>query len=90
MIYTDFMVPTVRTSLENLLARITYVSSFENDPRIIADARREMSQVNSPNYGVFKELQEVLFYRIKSQREWETNSDFSFILEQLQVAEALG
>lgn len=48
-----------------------------------------MSQVNSPHYGVFRELQEVLFYRIKSQKEWEPNSDFSFILEQLQIADAL-
>lgn len=80
----------MRKSLENLLARITYVSSLENDPHIIADARREMSQVNSPHYGVFRQLQEVLFYRINSQIEWERNSDFSFILEQLQVAEALG
>lgn len=85
MIDNNFWFRTVRRWLERLLTRITYVSSLENDPLIIVDARRQMSQVNSPHFGAFNQLQEVLFYKLKSQKEW----DFSFVLEQLQVAETL-
>ena len=73
--------------LERLLRELTYLSAVEQDASTIKTTQAKLS--NEKKYiSIFSFLEELLYFRIG--REWSTRSDFSSLVEQMQLAKKFG
>ena len=73
--------------LERLLRELTYLSAVEQDASTIKTTQAKLS--NEKEYIViFSSLEELLYFRLV--REWSKRSDFSSLVEQMQLAKEFG
>lgn len=81
---------TERGWLERLLAKVTYISAVEQAPGVLVVVRGEIVRQDSVHVGVYGGLDQLLFFRLKNDKDLEQICDVSSMLEQLQVAQSLG
>ncbi len=73
--------------LERLLRELTYVSAVEQHASTIRKTQKKLCYDN--NYtAVFSFLEELLYFRLV--KEWSDRSDFTSLLEQMQLAKEFG
>ena len=73
--------------LERLLREMTFVSSTEQSASAVIKTQRELSQ-GDKSLAVRSSLEGLLYYRLRV--EWKERSEFTALLEQMQMAEAFG
>ena len=73
--------------LERLLRRLTYLSAAEQDTSTIRKTQTELCY-EKKYIAIFSSLEELLYFRLN--KEWSKRSDFTSLLEQMQLAQALG
>jgi len=76
--------------LEHLLRELIFRSAVEHDP-IVASGTFRTFVAEHQKYGILlKCLENLLFFRLRRDREWSLRCDFSSLLEQIQLSEMLG
>ena len=73
--------------LERLLRELTFLSSTEQSASAIKKTQRELLH-GTQSLAVRSSLEELIYFRLRT--EWKERSDFTSLLEQLQIAEAFG
>ena len=73
--------------LERLLRELTYLSSAEQHTSAIVGAQAELFR-DKRLIAISSFLEELLYFRLG--KEWNQRSDFTSLLEQMQLAKALG
>ncbi|KAF8250004.1 hypothetical protein K440DRAFT_659974 [Wilcoxina mikolae CBS 423.85] len=82
--------PRRRRWLEFLLLEITFRSALENDCEAVANAFDEITIGGTEFTIISCALEELLFHRLRKDREWWVRNDLSSLLEQMQLAHNLG
>ena len=72
---------------EHLLAEVIFRSAMQHDCQAATDA---LKGIATKNAAVFRSLEDLLFYRLRKDGEWQVRNDLSSIFEQLQLSESLG
>ena len=73
--------------LERLLRELIFLSSTEQSASVIMKTQTEL--LRSEKFLVIRSsLEELLYYRLG--KDWRNRSDFTGLLEQMQIAEAFG
>ena len=75
---------------EYLLGEIIFRSAIQHDCEAAADAMKGIATKRHRNAAIFRGLEDLLFHRLRKDREWALRNDLSSIFEQLQLAEGLG
>ena len=73
--------------LERLLRELTFLSATEQSASAIVKAQEDLLRGNK-SFIVRSSLEGLLYFRLGS--EWKERSDFTSLLEQMQIAEAFG
>ena len=73
--------------LERLLRELTYLSAVEQHASTIRKTQAELCH-DKKHTSILSSLEELLFLRLA--REWSKRSDFTSLLEQMQLAKAFG
>ena len=76
-----------RRWLERLIRGLTFIAPIEQNTSIISNVQREIFgkiEFAAVRYS----LEELLWYRLG--KEWDERSDFTSLLEQMQLADAFG
>lgn len=73
--------------LERLLRELTHLSSVEQHTSAIIRVQAELS-CNKRFIATSSYLQDLLYFRLRN--EWKQSSDFTSLLERMQLAEAFG
>lgn len=74
--------------LERLLRELTFLSSTEQSASAIVKTQKELLRGNK-SLVVRSSLEGLLYYRLRRE-EWKERSEFTALLEQMQIAEAFG
>lgn len=77
-----------RQWLERLLRELTFLSSTEQSASAVMEAQTELLHGHR-FLAVRSSLEDLLYYRL-NKKEWKDRSEFTSLLEQMQVAEAFG
>ena len=73
--------------LERLLRELVFLSSTEQSASVITKTQTELLRSNK-FLAVRSSIEELLYYRLG--KDWTNRSDFTALLEQMQIAEAFG
>ena len=76
--------------VEYLLAEVIFRSAMQHDCEAATDAMKAIATKVGRNAAIFRSLEEILFHRMRKDREWHARNDLSSIFEQLQLSESLG
>ena len=75
---------------EYLLGEVIFRSAMQHDCEAATDAMKSIATKGRRNAAIFQGLEELLFNRLRKDREWHVRNDLSSIFEQLQLSESLG
>lgn len=75
--------------LERILREFTYLSPAEQNTSAIMKAQAELCH-DKRLIAISSFLEELLYHRVGKDKEWNKRSNFTSLLEQMQVAKALG
>ena len=75
---------------EYLLAEVTFRSAMQHDCEAATDAMKGIATRGRRNFAIFRALEDLLFNRLRKDREGRVRNDLSSIFEQLQLSESLG
>ena len=75
---------------EYLLGEVIFRSAMQHDCEAATDAMKAIATKGHRNAAIFRGLEDLLFHRLRKDREWHVRNDLSSIFEQLQLSESLG